>query len=94
MLYGLKGPVDGKTFPDVMPPMGGNDDTWIASVLSYIRNSGEIGNNASVVTTQEVKEVRDNTPKMTEPFTLQLLEIFKLGRAEQKNWGKSEKDKK
>jgi hypothetical protein len=27
---------------------------------------------------------------MEEPFTLQLLEIFKLGRAERANWGKAE----
>jgi mono/diheme cytochrome c family protein len=93
MLYGLKGPVDGKTYPEIMPPMGANDDTWIASVLSYIRNTGELGNNASVVTPEEVKEIRAETPKMEEPFTIQLLEIFKLGRAEKKNWGQSNEKK-
>lgn len=90
LLYGLKGPVDGKTYADLMPPMGGNSDEWIASVLSYVRNSGDLGNASSIVTTEEVKEVRANTPQMKEPFTLQLLEIFKLGRAEKANWGKSE----
>lgn len=89
LLYGLKGPVDGKTYPDIMPPMGSNDDEWIASVLSYIRNSSELGNVSSVVTTEEVKLVRADTPKMPEPFTLQLLEIFKLGRAEKSNWDQS-----
>lgn len=89
LLYGLKGPVDGKTYADIMPPMGSNDDEWIASVLSYIRNSGELGNMASVVTKGEVKNIRAATPKMPEPFTLQLLEIFKLGRAEKTNWDQS-----
>ena len=37
LLHGLSGPVDDKTYPDVMPAMGANDDEWIASVLSYIR---------------------------------------------------------
>ena len=89
LLYGLTGPVDGKTYPDKMPAMGGNSDEWIASVLSYIRNSGDLGNKASVVTPEEVAEVRANTPNMKEGFTLQLLEIFKLGRAERSNWKKS-----
>jgi mono/diheme cytochrome c family protein len=91
LLYGLKGPVDGKTYPDMMPAMGSNDDAWIASALSYIRNSGELNNQASVVTPEEVKQVRATTPKMSDGFTLQLLEIFKLGRAEKKNWGQAEK---
>ncbi|MBD0296823.1 MAG: c-type cytochrome, partial [Flavisolibacter sp.] len=94
LLYGLKGPVDGKTYPDIMPAMNGQNDEWIASVLSYIRNSGELGNKASVVTPEEVKQVRATTPKMKDAFTLQLLEIFKLGRAEKKNWGQSENGKK
>ncbi|RDC64156.1 DUF7133 domain-containing protein [Adhaeribacter pallidiroseus] len=88
LLNGLRGPVDGKTYPDIMPAMGHNDDEWIASVLSYVRNSGEIGNNASVVTTEEVKNVRANTPKIPEGMTLQMLEIFKLGRNENTNWAK------
>ncbi len=86
LLNGLKGPVDGKTYPDIMPPMSGQNDEWIASVLSYIRNSGDLGNNASVVTPEEVAEVRANTPKIPGGMTLQQLEIFKLGRAERTNW--------
>jgi hypothetical protein len=86
LLNGLRGPVDGKTYPDIMPGMSHQDDEWIASVLSYIRNSGEIGNNASVVTTAEVKKVRAETPKIPEGMTLQMLEIFKLGRNENTNW--------
>ncbi len=37
LLQGLSGPVDEKTYPDVMPSMAANNDEWIASVLSYIR---------------------------------------------------------
>jgi mono/diheme cytochrome c family protein len=87
LLYGLKGPVDGKTYPNTMPSMAANDDEWIASVLSYIRNSSELGNKASVVTPEEVKTIRANSPKeIPGGITLQLLEIFKLGRAERTNW--------
>lgn len=86
LLNGLKGPVDGKTYPDMMPSMGSNNDEWLASVLSYIRNSSELGNHSSVVTPQEVKEVRASTPPIPGGMTLQLLEIFKLGRAEKANW--------
>lgn len=37
VLHGLTGPVDGKTFPSVMPAMADNGDEWIAQVVSYIR---------------------------------------------------------
>jgi mono/diheme cytochrome c family protein len=90
LLNGLTGPVDGKTYADKMPSMWGQSDEWIASVLSYIRNSGDMGNKASVVTTEEVKETRANTPRIPEGMTLQMLEIFKLGRAERSNWDKKE----
>ena len=89
LLYGLKGPVDGKEYKNVMPSMASQNDKWIASVLSYIRNSSELGNKASVVTEEEVKKVRAESPKeIPGGITLQLLEIFKLGRAERTNWDK------
>lgn len=88
LLNGLTGPVDGKTYTDKMPSMWNQSDEWIASVLSYIRNSGDLGNKSSVVTTEEVKDIRANTPKIPEGMTLQMLEIFKLGRAERNNWDK------
>ncbi|GAB3987181.1 hypothetical protein GCM10028807_06450 [Spirosoma daeguense] len=88
LLNGMKGPIDGKTYTDLMPAMGSNDDKWIASVLSYIRNSSELGNHASVVTAKEVAEVRATTPVMPGGMTQQELEIFKLGRAERTNWNK------
>jgi mono/diheme cytochrome c family protein len=94
LLNGLKGPVDGKTYPDVMPSMAAQDDEWIASVLSYVRNSSELGNGSSVVTPAEVKTVRASTPKIPGGMTIQQLEIFKLGRAENKNWDRPLHEKK
>ncbi|HUQ66409.1 MAG TPA: c-type cytochrome [Flavitalea sp.] len=88
LLNGLTGPVDGKTYTDKMPSMWAQSDEWIASALSYIRNSNDLGNRSSVVTTAEVKNIRANTPKIQEGMTLQMLEIFKLGRAERTNWDK------
>lgn len=94
LLNGLRGPVDGKTYTDMMPAMGSNDDKWIASVLSYVRNSSELGNKSSVITPKEIADVRANTPVIPGGMTQQELEIFKLGRAERTNWSKAEaKDK-
>jgi mono/diheme cytochrome c family protein len=87
MLMGLQGPVDGKEYPNTMPPMAGNSDEYLASVLSYIRNSSEFGSKASVITIEEVKEVRGFTKHMPAGgTTLRSLEIGKLGRAERQNW--------
>jgi mono/diheme cytochrome c family protein len=87
MLMGLQGPVDGKDYPNNMPPMAGNSDEYLASVLSYIRNSSDFGNKTSVITIDEVKEVRGFTQYMPPGgTTLRSLEIGKLGRAENKNW--------
>lgn len=92
MLLGLQGPVDGKEYPNNMPAMAGNTDEYLASVLSYIRNSNDLGNKSSVVTVEEVKEVRSFTQyKVEGGTTLRSLEIGKLGRAENKNWDKKRK---
>ncbi|HVX52178.1 MAG TPA: c-type cytochrome [Chitinophagaceae bacterium] len=88
LLYGLKGPVDGKAYPDQMPSMVKQDDKWIASVLSYIRNSPDLGNKSSIVTVDEVKEARANMYHMNDAATIQMLGILKLGRAERINWDK------
>lgn len=87
MLMGLQGPVDGKDYPNIMPPMAGSSDEYLASVLSYIRNSSDLGNKASLITEKEVREVRSFTKHMPPGgTTLRSLEIGKLGRAENKNW--------
>lgn len=56
VLHGLEGPVDGKTYPAEMVPMGSNKDEWIADIASYVRNS--FGNSASFVTPEQVAKVR------------------------------------
>lgn len=38
VMHGLSGPLDGKTYPSVMPAMADNSDEWIAQVVSYIRH--------------------------------------------------------
>jgi len=61
-IKGMMGPIDvkGKTYPGQVPmtPFGGmlNDDE-IAAVLTYVRNS--FGNQASVISPDKVKEVRE-----------------------------------
>ena len=72
LLHGLTGPVDGKAYPDVMPPMEANDDEWIASVLSYVRYS--FGDDASTVRDDHVKDMRDETAGRKKYWTLTELE--------------------
>jgi mono/diheme cytochrome c family protein len=55
ILGGLTGPLDGKTYRDVMVPMGGTDE-WVAGIASYVRNS--FGNSAGMVTPADVARVR------------------------------------
>ena len=72
LLHGLSGPVDGKTYADVMPPMEANDDEWIASVLSYVRYA--FGDDASTVRDDHVKAVREKTNGRKKYWTLSELE--------------------
>jgi glucose/arabinose dehydrogenase/mono/diheme cytochrome c family protein len=37
VLGGLTGPIDGKKYSSVMPPMADNSDEWIASIVSFVR---------------------------------------------------------
>ena len=37
LMQGLSGPIDGKTYPTLMPSMADNTDEWIASVANYVR---------------------------------------------------------
>lgn len=75
LLHGLSGPVNGKTYADVMPPLGGNTDEYIASVISYIRN--DMGNKASTVKPDDVKKVREQTSGRTKNWTWQELNTLK-----------------
>lgn len=56
VLYGLAGPIDGKTYAAIMIPNNAQSDEWVASVASYVRN--RFGNSAGMVTAADVKRVR------------------------------------
>lgn len=71
LLKGLQGPLDGKTYREVMVPMGGTDD-WIAGIASYVRTS--FGNSGGLVTPGDVARVRAETAGRTTPWTIQELE--------------------
>jgi putative membrane-bound dehydrogenase-like protein len=75
LLHGLSGPIDGKTYPDVMPALGANNDEYIASVLSYIRN--DMGNKAAVVKPSDVKKVRAENASRTTSWTIKELDASK-----------------
>ncbi|WP_461488217.1 DUF7133 domain-containing protein [Pontibacter sp. HJ8] len=88
MLHGLKGPIDGVEYTDMMPSMAGQSDQWIAAVLSYVRNSSDLGNKASVITPEEVKKVRAQTKLTPGGETLQKLVVHKGYRTTERNWVK------
>ncbi len=67
VLHGLAGPVNGKTYEAQMVPMESNADEWVASIVSYIRNS--FGNRGSFVPTNQVRELRQAFPQRIEPWT-------------------------
>ncbi|MES2458542.1 MAG: c-type cytochrome [Bacteroidota bacterium] len=75
LLHGLSGPVNGNTYADVMPALGSNNDEYIASVLSYIRN--DLGNKAATITVADVKKVRALTAGRTSSWTVAELNAIK-----------------
>ena len=74
VLQGLMGPVDGKTYPGVMAAMASNDDAWVADVLTFVRNSW--GNEASLVSKEEIAKIRSELKRRRMPWTLKQLERF------------------
>lgn len=70
-LNGLDGPIEvggqKMTFPASMPAMGAAmSDADLAAVLTYMRQAW--GNKASAVTPEQVKKVRDEFGKRTQPW--------------------------
>jgi glucose/arabinose dehydrogenase/mono/diheme cytochrome c family protein len=68
ILHGLTGPLEGRTYTDVMVPMGSNRDDWVAAAASFVRIS--FSNSASFVTPADVARVRalgDRTTPWTQP---------------------------
>jgi mono/diheme cytochrome c family protein/glucose/arabinose dehydrogenase len=82
ILHGLTGPIDGKTYPSIMPPLGANSDEWVASVVNYVRYefgkiNGRRNSNDTIapfVTPADVKLVRTKTASRATPWTLNELE--------------------
>ena len=72
LLHGLSGPINGATYPDVMVPMGMNNDEWVASIASYVRNS--FGNHATTIAPAEVARVRAATAARKTPWPIPELE--------------------
>ncbi len=68
ILHGLTGPIDERTYSQVMIPMGANRDEWIADVSSFVRNS--FGNTAGFVTPADVARVRAATAARRTPWTV------------------------
>ena len=79
VLHGLKGPIDNKKYPDVMVAQKEHNDEYIASVLSYIRNS--FGNKQHVVSVDDVKEMRAATTNRQTAWTLEELANWKKQQA-------------
>ncbi len=71
LLKGLTGPLDGRTYRDVMVPMPGTDE-WIAGIASFVRTS--FGNNGSLVTPADVARVRAEVADRKMPWTVPELE--------------------
>lgn len=67
MLHGLQGAVDAQEYEGIMIPMNANDDEYIASVLSYIRN--DFGNSGSFIKPDYVAKIRKDTESRKSVFT-------------------------
>jgi hypothetical protein len=72
LLQGMTGPLAGQTFTQVMLPMGAQNDQWVATMASYIRNN--FGNSASFVTANDVARVRRTTANRKTMWTFEELE--------------------
>ena len=75
VLSGLTGPIDGNTYPSIMPPQLNSEDAWLAAVLSYVRTN--LGNKAKTIQADDIKKVRDVVGRRWDPWTLEELKGVK-----------------
>ena len=68
ILHGLTGPVDNKTYTDVMMPMGTQNDDWVAAIASFVRRS--FGNTGGLVVPADVARVRAGTASRKSMWTV------------------------
>ncbi|WP_246146441.1 DUF7133 domain-containing protein [Rubripirellula lacrimiformis] len=75
LLHGLMGPIDDKSYTaGLMLPMGANTDPWISDVANYIRN--EWGNQGSLIESEDIARIRDQSSDRVGPWTLNELKYF------------------
>jgi mono/diheme cytochrome c family protein len=72
LLHGLTGPNNGKSYAEVMIPMGQQTDEWIANVASYVRSA--FGNTGGVVRPAEVARARAASANRKTMWTVEELE--------------------
>jgi hypothetical protein len=72
LLHGLTGPLAGRTYTQVMLPMGAQKDDWIAAVASHVRN--DFGNSGTFVMPADVARVRAATSGRKTMWTVPELE--------------------
>ena len=82
VLQGLKGPIDGKTYPGVMAAAAAQSDQWLADTLNYMRN--EWGNQAAYLRSEDIAEVRQSLTTRKTAWTLDELN---------EKWAKLDTDK-
>jgi hypothetical protein len=74
LLKGLQGEIAGKKYEGLMISMASNDDMWLASVLSYVRNS--FGNRGTFVSPADVAQVRKEIAERAQPWTYSELQAM------------------
>lgn len=86
VLTGMQGPIEGKTFAGgMMPSIASNGDQYVADVLTYIRN--EFGNQASIVSKQDVTTVKNQLADNSTLWThTQLNNKFSKPLTEKQAW--------
>ncbi|WP_339865438.1 discoidin domain-containing protein [uncultured Algoriphagus sp.] len=85
LLHGLNGAIDGKEYEGVMIAMDTNDDEYIASVVSYIRN--DFGNKGSFVSPEYVAEIRKETASKEDTYDFdELIGEIPKALSLQDNW--------
>lgn len=73
LLHGMTGTLDGVDYPgNLMAPQGTNPDTWIADVLTYVRNA--FGNAGAPIVAADVGRVRAATRDRRRPYLVSELE--------------------
>jgi mono/diheme cytochrome c family protein/glucose/arabinose dehydrogenase len=85
LLHGLTGAIDNKEYEGVMIAMNSNDDKWVASVVSYIRN--EFGNKGSFIEPEYVALIRKETLARKSNYTYdELIQEVPKALFPQENW--------